>query len=209
MNQFFTNVKTMSSELINSEKSLSEVGSKLTKETSKDLEGLLNKKIKSKLEEIKITEIKELDNAFKLDTKAIQIYMRIVKDMNGTIAFVFPRETASELIKYLLEDEISKDNEFSNMELSALKETCNIFAGSFINNLAEILNNNPILSVPSLVFVTPKSLTSLILTGVDKKSQKAVFLKINIKIDKKPINFSIILLLDHEPLQALLKLKEN
>ena len=86
------------------------------------------------------------------------------------------------------------------------KETCNIIAGSFINKLATVLDVNPILSVPSLVFATPKSITSLILTGVDKENQKAVLLKMNFRVELTPIECDIILLLDQEPLNALVNI---
>ena len=193
----------MCAESIISDEDLTKIGLNLTKETGNDLEGLINKKIESKLEDIKITEIKMLDTMYEIESNAIEIYLRIIKDITGTIAFVFPRKAASNLVSLLLGEEKTESNEFSKMGLSALKETCNIVAGSFINKLATVLDVNPILSVPSLVFATPKSITSLILTGVDKENQKAVLLKMNFRVELTPIECDIILLLDQEPLNAL------
>lgn len=189
-----------------SSENLTRIGIKITQETSSDLEALINKKIDSKLETVAITEIKNLDTSFEIESHAIEIYLRIIRDINGTIAFIFPREDAFDLATLLLEEHGCNSNEFSKMELSALKEVCNIFAGSFVNNLAGILKNNPILSVPSLVFTTPKTLTKLILTGIDKENQKALLLKINFTIDSKLIECNVILMLEQEPLDALLNI---
>ena len=79
------------------------------------------------------------------------ISLAIEGDITGSIMFLLKQEAAKHLINQLMPGMGDPDSlEFSDMELSALREMGNIIAGAYLNSLASLTNLLIFPSVPDL-----------------------------------------------------------
>ncbi len=77
------------------------------------------------------------------------IYLGIEGDITGSIMFLLEKKAARHLVVKLMGMEPQGD-EFSEMELSALKEVGNIITGAYLNSLSSLTNLVIYPSVPDL-----------------------------------------------------------
>ncbi len=77
------------------------------------------------------------------------IYLGIEGDITGSIMFLLEKQAARHLVVKLMGMEPQGD-EFSEMELSALKEVGNIITGAYLNSLSSLTNLVIYPSVPDL-----------------------------------------------------------
>lgn len=77
------------------------------------------------------------------------IYLCVEGDITGSIMFLMSKESARHLVSKLMMMELSGD-EFSEIEISALKEIGNIITGSYLNSLSTMTNLKIYPSVPAL-----------------------------------------------------------
>lgn len=77
------------------------------------------------------------------------IYLGVDGDITGSIMFLLEKEAARHLVSKITGME-SKGNDFTEMELSALKEVGNIITGSYLNSLSTLTGLYIYPTVPSL-----------------------------------------------------------
>lgn len=77
------------------------------------------------------------------------IYLCVEGDITGSIMFLLEKESARHLVSKLMGMEMTEDD-FSEIELSALKEIGNIITGAYLNSLSTITNLKIYPSVPDL-----------------------------------------------------------
>lgn len=77
------------------------------------------------------------------------IYLGVEGDITGSIMFLVEKESARHLVSKLMGMELEGD-EFSEMELSALKEVGNIITGAYLNSLSSLTNLKIYPSIPDL-----------------------------------------------------------
>ncbi len=77
------------------------------------------------------------------------IYLGVEGDITGSIMFLVEKESARHLVSKLMGMELEGD-EFSEMELSALKEVGNIITGAYLNSLSSLTNLKIFPSIPDL-----------------------------------------------------------
>lgn len=77
------------------------------------------------------------------------IYLAVEGDITGSIMFLLEKDSARHLVSKLTGMK-PEDGDFSEMEMSALKEVGNIITGSYLNSLSTLTNLCIYPSVPSL-----------------------------------------------------------
>lgn len=77
------------------------------------------------------------------------IYLGVEGDITGSIMFLVEKDSARHLVSKLMGMELEGD-EFSEMELSALKEVGNIITGAYLNSLSSLTNLKIFPSIPDL-----------------------------------------------------------
>lgn len=77
------------------------------------------------------------------------IYLGVEGDITGSIMFLVEKESARHLVSKLMGMTLEGD-EFSEMELSALKEVGNIITGAYLNSLSSLTNLKIFPSIPDL-----------------------------------------------------------
>ncbi len=80
----------------------------------------------------------------------IAIFLRVDGDAPGNMFFILKREPARRLLQGLLGFNAAENDEYSELELSALNEIGNILAGSYLSSLADFTGLHMSPTVPSL-----------------------------------------------------------
>jgi len=80
----------------------------------------------------------------------IAIFLRVEGDAPGNMFFIISREQARRLLRDLLGFSAAENDEYSELELSALNEIGNILAGSYLSSMADFTGLRMSPTVPSL-----------------------------------------------------------
>ncbi|WEK56340.1 MAG: chemotaxis protein CheC [Candidatus Cohnella colombiensis] len=80
----------------------------------------------------------------------IAIFLRVDGDAPGNMFFIINREPARRILRGLLGFEASENDDYSELELSALNEIGNILAGSYLSSLADFTGLRLSPTVPAL-----------------------------------------------------------
>jgi len=81
---------------------------------------------------------------------AVGIHLRMLGAAQGYLLMIFPQENALRIVNNLLPRRQTDSREFTDLELSALKEVGNILASAYLNALGGLLRMTLIPSVPIL-----------------------------------------------------------
>lgn len=107
-------------------------------------------KVDMSVPRVQLLEFKELGEAMGGEELVMAgIYLAIEGDVEGSIMFLLEKNAAKHLVAKLMGME-SEGEDFSEMELSALKEVGNIITGAYLNSLSSITNLMIVPSVPDL-----------------------------------------------------------
>jgi len=129
---------------------LKEIGNIGAGNATTALSQLLNCRVDMKVPQVQLMEFKDLGSAMGGDEQIMAgIYLGVEGDITGSIMFLLEKESARHLVCKLMGMEMN-DEEFSEMEISALKEIGNIITGSYLNSLSTLTNLKIYPSVPSL-----------------------------------------------------------
>lgn len=78
------------------------------------------------------------------------IYLVVEGDVSGSIMFLLEEKSARVLVSKLMGIELSDEETFTELEVSALKEIGNIITGSYLSSLSMLTNLKIISSPPDL-----------------------------------------------------------
>jgi chemotaxis protein CheC len=130
--------------------------------------------------------------------------MRIKEDLNGYILVFFPENSARSLCLNLSSEEGKKD--FTDpMSLSLIEEVSHILAGTYITSLAKFLKLNLSISTPYAVYDMSGSIFNSAVTEIGYIADFALVLDAEFLIKEKKIDGNVLVLLDPESLNCLLK----
>ncbi len=109
---------------------------------------MLNSKVDMSVPQVRLLEFKDVGDLMGgADQIMAGIYLSVEGDINGSIMFLVGIQEARHLVNKLMMQE-SDSQQFSEIELSALKEVGNIITGSYLNSLSTMTNLKMIPSVP-------------------------------------------------------------
>lgn len=107
-------------------------------------------KVDMSVPQVKLLEFKELGELMGGEELLMAgIYLGIEGDITGSIMFLLEKQAARHLVSKLMGME-SEGEDFTEMELSALKEVGNIITGAYLNSLSGLTNLVIYPSVPDL-----------------------------------------------------------
>lgn len=111
---------------------------------------LMNTKIDMSVPQVKLLDFSEVGQVIGGEEQIIAgVYLAVEGDITGSMLFMLDLEAAGHLVSKLMGMPVDSDN-FSEMEMSALKEIGNIITGAYLNSLSTITNLKIYPSVPSL-----------------------------------------------------------
>ena len=113
---------------------------------------LLNTKVDMKVPQVALLEFSQVGEAMGGEEQIMAgIYQIVEGDISGSIMFLLEERSARTLISKLMgtpEDDVATD--FTEMEISALKEIGNIITGSYLSSLSMLTNLKIISSIPAI-----------------------------------------------------------
>lgn len=112
---------------------------------------LLQCKVDMKVPQVRLLDFQEVGAAMGGEEQIMAgVYLLVEGDINGSMMFLLEEKAAHCLVAKLMQMEMNTDGEFTEMELSALKEIGNIIVASYLNSLSVLTNMTIVPSVPDL-----------------------------------------------------------
>lgn len=130
---------------------LGEIGNIGAGNAATALAKMLNKKVDMEVPKVKILEFMEVTEILgEPETPVIGILFRVTGDLTGDIMFILEYNAAKVLVNILIGNPVDNRSEFTELELSALKEIGNILSGSYLSALSTLTNLKILPSIPDM-----------------------------------------------------------
>ncbi len=111
---------------------------------------------------VKLLEVSELGTAVgNEDDTIIGIFLEVQNDISGSMMFLLDIESGHYLVNTLMGRDISYNEDFDEMDLSALKEVGNIIAASYLTALSTLTKMSIAPSVPYIAVDMAASILSV------------------------------------------------
>ena len=124
------------------------------------LSQMLDLKLDMSVPEVRLLEFKDVGSAMGgADQVMVGIYLMVEGDIGGSMMFLLDAPSARHLVNILMSTPDAKEETFSEIELSALKEVGNIITGAYLNSLSMMTN---LAIVPSVPYITVDMLGAII-----------------------------------------------
>ncbi len=130
---------------------LKEIGNIGAGNATTALAQLLQTKVDMKVPKVALLEFSEVGEAMGGAEQIMAgIYQAVEGDITGSIMFLLEENSARILVAKLMGMETVHEGEFTEMEISALKEIGNIITGSYLSSLSTLTNLKIISSIPDI-----------------------------------------------------------
>ena len=130
---------------------LKEIGNIGAGNATTALSTMLGGKVDMAVPKVRLMEFKDVGTTMGGEEQIVAgIYLGVQGDINGSIMFVQKKESAKAMIGKLMGMPSDNPDEFSEMELSALKEIGNIITAAYLNSIATLTNLTIYPSVPDV-----------------------------------------------------------
>ena len=130
---------------------LKEVGNIGAGHAATALSTLLDKPIDMLVPKVRMLPFEEIcESVGGAETVVLAIFLRVEGDAPGNMFFILDLDAAKNMLRDLVGLHIEDQEEYSELELSALNEIGNILAGSYLSSLADFTNLNMQPTVPAL-----------------------------------------------------------
>lgn len=121
---------------------------------------MLGMKIDMNVPNIRLMEVSKLGRAIGAEEEVvIGIFLEVQQDVEGSMMFLLDIPSARYLVNKLMMTDVSTDEPFGEMELSALKEIGNIIAGSYLSAMSSMTN---LVIVPSIPYIAVDMAASIL-----------------------------------------------
>ena len=146
---------------------LKEIGNIGSGNATTAIANMLNLKLNMNVPKVELLKVEQLGSAISDEEETIVgIFLGLEQDIEGSMMFLLKLDSAHYLVNRLMGKEPDDRTEFSELDLSALKEIGNIIAGSYLSALSTMTNMviaptipyisvdmaAAILSVPAIMF---------------------------------------------------------
>ena len=111
---------------------------------------MLQTKVDMKVPQVRLLDFKDVGVVMGGEEQlVVGIYLAVEGDSTGSIMFILEQNAGKALVSKLMGMPPS-EGEFSEIEISAMKEIGNIITGAYLNSLAQMTNLKMLPSVPDL-----------------------------------------------------------
>jgi len=154
---------------------LKEVGNIGAGHAATALSKMIKKTIDMKVPQVKILPFEEVEEFLGGSEQIMaSIFLRVEGNAPGNMLFMMTIESAKKLLKEMLGTLASEEEEFSELEVSALNELGNILAGSYLSSLADFTNLYLYPTVPAITVDMVGAILSFGLIQVSQISDVAI-----------------------------------
>lgn len=142
------------------------------------LSQLINRRIDMAIPVVSILEFKELAEVLGgAENPIVGILLGVEGDIDGMIMFILEQSAAHNLVNILMDKNIDKFEDFSEMDLSALKEIGNIITGAYLSSLAALTNLKIISTIPYMAIDMAGAILSVPAIEFGKVGDKALLIQ--------------------------------
>lgn len=185
---------------------LKEIGNIGAGNAATALAKMLNKKVNMEVPKIKILEFKEVSKVLGGEEfLVIGIMLDMTGDLTGSIMFIFDYQAAHVLVNFLMGKSVDLTSDFTDMELSALKEIGNILAGSYLSALSSLTNLKVFPSVPDLAIDMAGAILSVPAIEFGKMGDTVLFIETEFNEGDERVVGNFFLIPDVESYEILLR----
>lgn len=178
---------------------LKEIGNIGAGNATTALSQMINCKIDMKVPNVELLGFQELpDMIGGAENLIVGILLTLEGDTDGMMMFMIEKESAHHLINALMQRDLEKFEDFTEMDLSALKEIGNIIAGAYLSSISTLTNLTIISSVPYMSIDMAGAILSVPAIEFGKVGDKALVIRTQIIEDDKEISayFALIPTID-------------
>ncbi len=105
------------------------------------LSQMLQCKVDMKVPQVKLLDFAEVGELMGGEEQImVGVYLGVEGDITGSMMFLVEQGSAKHLINKIMMGMASEGEEFTEMELSAMKEVGNIITGAYLNSLSSLTN---------------------------------------------------------------------
>ncbi len=105
------------------------------------LSQMLGCKVDMRVPQIKLLEFKEVGALMGGEEQLmVGVFLGVEGDVTGSMMFLVEKNSAKHLINKIMMGMVPETDEFTEMELSAMKEVGNIITGAYLNSLSMMTN---------------------------------------------------------------------
>jgi len=157
---------------------LKEIGNIGAGNATTALAQLLNRKVDMKTPKVEVLEFSELPDIIGgAENVVVSIVLTFSGDVDGMMMFLLEQKDAHMLVNLLLGRNLKNFDEFTEMDLSALKEIGNILSGAYLLSLCKLMNTEIIESIPYLAIDMAGAILSVPAIQFGKVADKALLIQ--------------------------------
>ncbi len=174
---------------------LKEIGNIGAGNATTALSTLINGKVDMCVPTVALLEFKDLpDMVGGAENIVVGILITLEGEINGMMMFMLEQTSAHHLLNLLMGGSAQNVEEFTEMELSALKEIGNIIAGAYLTSLATLTNIRIDSSVPYMSIDMAGAILSVPAIEFGKLGDKALIIETQFLKDDSDVNGYFILI---------------
>lgn len=112
---------------------------------------MLQCKVDMKVPQVRLLNFNEVGEVMGGEEQiVVGIYLAVEGDITGSIMFILEQNAGKVLVEKLMGMKADNDEEYTEIQLSAIKEIGNIITAAYLNSLSQMTNLKIIPSVPDL-----------------------------------------------------------
>jgi chemotaxis protein CheC len=183
---------------------LKEIGNIGAGNATTAISNMLNLKMDMSVPNVELMPVEKIGGAIGSEEQVVVgIMLGVETDVNGSMMFLMDMGSAHKMVNLLMMRDVNYNNDFDEMDLSALKEIGNIIAGSYLSALSGLTNLTISLTVPYVSVDMAAAILSVPAIQFGLISDKALMIKTEIGGDNK-IDGYFILMPDEESFEKIL-----
>lgn len=171
---------------------LKEIGNIGAGNATTALSTMLGTRVDMMVPKVRLMEFKEVGTTLGGEEQLVAgIYLVVNGDIHGSIMFVQKKESARAMVQKLM-GMPPEGEDFSEMELSALKEIGNVITGAYLNSLSTLTNLTIYPSVPDICIDMAGAILSVPAIEFGAVSDKMLLIQTDFADDKEMSGYFIL-----------------
>lgn len=184
---------------------LKEIGNIGAGNATTAIASMLGVKVDMKVPSVKFMNVSEMGGALgDEEAMVVGIFLEVELDINGSMMFIMDMDSAHFLVNSLMMRDQSYQEDFDEMDLSAIKEIGNIIAASYLSALSGLTNMTISPSVPYLCIDMAAAILSVPAIQFGVMGDNALMIQTEFGDDYQ-VKGSFILMPDEESYDKILK----
>lgn len=185
---------------------MDKLGRLSARNAASSLSQLLNRKVNVKFSDLRFLPIEDIQ--YMLGDPGIVVagvYHELQKDLEGSLVTLMDLDLAKEQLSYMLKTEVDNDVLLTRKGESTLGELSNILCGSYISTICNMLDMVVIPLTPHVRIEMVGAITQDIILKLKLGTIYSLTTKTDLLIGNNVVNLHILLLLEHDSFETLMK----